>query len=95
VSERAIITEGSIPQIAPGGRVHFDKRRDQWVILAPERLFVLDAIAHEIIKRCDGQATMAEIVDGLAAQFSADRKVILQDVSSLLQGLADKRIVTL
>jgi len=38
---------------------------------------------------------MAEIVDGLAAQFSANRDVILQDVSSLLQGLADKRIVTL
>jgi len=95
VSERAIISEGSVPQIAPGGRVHFDKQRDQWVILAPERLYVLDAIAHEIIKRCDGQATITEIVDGLAAQFSTDRDVILQDVSDLLQGLADKRILTL
>ena len=95
VAERATVTEGSVPRIAPGGRLHFDKQRDQWVILAPERLFVLDAIAHEVVKRCDGAATVAEIVDDLAATYAADRGVILSDVSSLLQGLADKRIVAL
>lgn len=95
MAERATITEGSVPRIAPGGRLHFDKQRDQWVILAPERLFVLDAIAHEVVKRCDGEATVAMIVDDLAASFNADREVILRDVSELLQGLADKRILAL
>ena len=32
-------------------------------VLAPERLFVLDAIAHEILKRCDGERAVAAIVD--------------------------------
>lgn len=93
--ERATITETSVLRIAPGGRLHFDKQRDQWVILAPERLFVLDAIAHEVVKRCDGQATMGEIVDDLAAKFSAERGLILNDVINLLQELADKRILAL
>lgn len=87
--------ESSVPRIAPGGRLHFDKKRDQWVILAPERLFVLDAIAHEVIKRCDGAATMGAIVDDLAVSFSAERDIILGDVTALLQGLVDKRIMAL
>lgn len=95
MTERATITEASVPRIAPGGRLHFDKQRDQWVILAPERLFVLDTVAHEVLKRCDGQATVAKIVDDLAASYSAERDLILRDVSDLLQGLADKRILAL
>ena len=92
---RAVITEESVPRVAPGGRVRYDKQRDQWVILAPERLFVLDPIAHEVIKRCDGAATFSEIVDSLVAQFAADREVVSRDVQDLLQSLADKRILTL
>jgi pyrroloquinoline quinone biosynthesis protein D len=54
---------------------------------------VLDAIALEIVKRCDGQASVGAIVDELAETFAAPREVILKDVGSLLQDLADKRIL--
>ncbi len=93
MAERITITEQSVPGLPVGVKLRFDKRRDQWVILAPERLFVLDAIALEIVKRCDGAASVAEIVDDLAATFAAPRDVILKDVGALLQDLADKRIL--
>ena len=90
---RITITEASVPGLPPGVKLRFDKQRDQWVILAPERLFVLDAIALEIVKRCNGEASVAQIVDDLAATFAAPRETILNDVGALLQDLADKRIL--
>ena len=93
MSERHVITEGSVPQLPRGVRLQFDKKRDQWVVQAPERLFVLDAVAHEILKRCDGEASVASIVEELAVAFSAPREVILKDVCALLQDLVDKRVI--
>jgi len=93
VAERITITETSVPGLPVGVKLRFDKQRDQWVILAPERLFVLDSIALEIVKRCDGKASVGEIVNDLAETFEAPRDVILKDVGALLQDLADKRIL--
>ncbi len=66
-----------------------------WTLLGPERVFKADAIAVEIIKRCTGEATLTEIVDDLAKAFSAPRERILADVTALLRGLADKRLLEL
>jgi pyrroloquinoline quinone biosynthesis protein D len=62
---------------------------------APERLFVLDPIALEIVQRCDGVASVTAIVDELAAKFNAPREVILRDVNSMLQDFADKGVMSL
>lgn len=94
MSERITISERSIPRLPRGVKLQFDKRRDRWVVLAPERLFVPDSIALEIIKRCDGEVSVAAIVDDLARTFSAPRERILEDVSALLQDLSDKGVMT-
>lgn len=91
---RIEISEASVPKLPRGVKLRFDKQRDQWVLLAPERLFVLDNIALEIVKRCDGEATIDRISDDLAQSFSAPKDVVLKDVIALLQDLTDKRIVT-
>jgi pyrroloquinoline quinone biosynthesis protein D len=93
MSDRALVAEQSVPRLPTGVRLKFDKPRDQWVVLAPERMFQLDAVAHEIVKRCDGAATVAAIADELAAAFEAPREVILKDVVALLQGFVDKRVI--
>lgn len=95
MSEKITITEESVPGLPRGVKLRFDKQRDQWVILAPERLFVLDAIALEIVKRCDGEASVATIVDDLAAAFGADRDEVAADVRDFLRSLAEKRMLDL
>ena len=90
---RTQIVEASVPRLAPHVRLRFDQPRDQWVLLAPERLFVLDPIALAVIERCKGERTVAAIVDDLAATYDAPRAQVLQDVQALLQGLADKGVV--
>lgn len=91
---RVIIADDSVPRLADHARLQFDKHRDRWIIQAPERLLVLDAIALEIVQRCDGVAPVIAIVDDLAGKFAAPAEVIGRDVNALLQDLVDKGIVT-
>lgn len=82
------------PGLAPGVRLTFDKARDRWVVLAPERVLVPDETALEILQRCDGTRHLDDIVDELASAYSADRSEIEHDVRDLLASLIEKRIVT-
>jgi len=81
------------PRLAPGVRLHFDKTRDAWVLLGPERVIETEGPASNILQRCDGTRTLAQIVDELAALYTADRADIEGDVRNMLAELVDKRMV--
>lgn len=85
----------AIPSLPRGVKLRFDRARDAWVLLAPERVLMPDPIAVEILKRCDGKATVAAIVDDLAATFAAERAQVAGDVEAFLQDLADKGMIAL
>ncbi len=93
MAEATVIDEGSVPHLPRGVRLKFDKPREQWVLLAPERMFVLDEIALEIVKCCDGEASVSAIADDLADRFEAPRDAILGDVMTMLQDLTDKGVM--
>lgn len=93
MTERRMITETSVPSFARHVRFRFNKQRNQWVVLAPERLLVPDETSVEILKFLDGKATVGAIVDALAEKYDAPRDVIVRDVIDLLQGLTDKGFV--
>lgn len=84
------ITEASVPRLAPQIKLRFDEARKRWTLLAPERVLVPDEIAVEILKLCDGTATVAGISDTLAAKFEAPREDVSRDVIEMLQELANK-----
>ena len=82
------------PRLPRGVRVH-SEAQGGWVLLAPERVFKAEGPAHEIIKRCTGEATLDAIVDDLAKTFNAPRERIFADVTAMLRGLADKKLLEL
>ena len=88
------LSSEACPGLAPGVRLTFDKARDRWVVLAPERVLVPDETALEILQRCDGRKHFDDIVDELANAYSADRSEIEHDVRDLLMSLIEKRILT-
>jgi pyrroloquinoline quinone biosynthesis protein D len=49
-----------------------------------------DQTAVAVLKLCDGNRTVDDIVTVLAEEYSASAEVICADVLDLLQGLADK-----
>ena len=95
MNERTLVGEASVPRLARGARLQFDRHRDRWIVQAPERLFVLDPIALDIVQHCDGRARIAAIIDELAVKYNAPREIILRDVCSVLQDFADKGIMVL
>ena len=90
-----MIDESAIPRFRAGVKFRFDAVRQAWVVLAPERLFLPDEIAVEILKRVDGARTTAQIVDDLAVAFAAPREVIAADVDAMLRSLSDRGAISL
>jgi pyrroloquinoline quinone biosynthesis protein D len=87
-SRNISISEASRPKLPRHARLKFDETRQVWVILAP------DEIAVEVLKLCDGECSVADMVDQLAAKYAAPREAISTDVVAMLQDLADKGFLT-
>ena len=92
---RAIVSDGSLPRLPRHVKLRFDQRRSRWIVLAPERVLMPDEVALEILKRCDGATRVSVIVEGLAEVYQASAEEIGEDVTELLQDLADKGFVEL
>ena len=92
-AKRLIISESVCPAFPRWARLHEDRVRGRFVILAPERAYQLDAIGVAVLRLCDGARSVAEIVSELAAAYSAPAEIIGRDVTKMLQGLADKRLL--
>jgi len=93
--QRAIINNTSIPRLADQIRLHHDKAREQWVLLAPERVLELAGPAVDIIRQCDGAKTVANIVTQMSAEYNAPENEIQSDILEMLQSLLDKRFLQL
>lgn len=84
-----------IPRFGRGVKFRYDEVRKAWVVLAPERLFVPDEQAVEILKRVDGLRSVHGIAAELAACYAAPQALIENDVAAMLRELADKGVVAL
>jgi len=87
--------ETAIPKFGRGVKFRRDAVRDAWVLLAPEKLYLPDATAVEILRLVDGERPISAIVDALAARFDAPRPLIATDVLATLTDLAAKGAVKL
>jgi pyrroloquinoline quinone biosynthesis protein D len=92
--ENTVMADRS-PRLPRGVRLRHDHVRDRWILLAPERIFELDEIGVEILKRCDGRLTVEEIAGALAVEFGASPEEVRADIESFLKDFADKRVVDL
>jgi pyrroloquinoline quinone biosynthesis protein D len=88
--ERLVVGQETRPHLPTYLKLRYDTGRDRWVLLAPERVLTPDQTAVAVLKLCDGNRTVEEIVEALAKEYSAPADVIRADVIELLQGLADK-----
>jgi len=87
------IDQQAIPVIPRGVRLHEDKVRARWVLLAPERTIDLDPIGLAILQEVDGLRSFQDVVATLAAKYAAPVDQISGDVAEFLTGLGDRRIV--
>jgi len=75
------------PALAPHVRLRFDAARQSWVLLAPERVVLLDETAHAVLSRVDGATRADAIAAALAEEYDAPVAEIAADVAALLDDL--------
>ena len=83
------------PRLAPGHRFRHDAVRQAWVLLGPERLFMPDEHATEILKLIDGTRTTEAIAADLAARYDAPPDTIRADVDAMLADLSARGVIRL
>lgn len=84
-----------VPRFRRGVKFRFDKVREAWILLAPEKLFVPDEIAVEILKLIDGERNISCIVEDLAGRYDASISTIAVDVQTTLENLSKRGAVQL
>jgi len=88
----ALPSESSQPRLAAGCR--WSNQGEQRVVLFPEGMIRLQGTGRDILELCDGQRTLREVVTMLVERYGAGDPVkIMEDVSTFLEALQQKRIL--
>lgn len=71
-----------LPHLSRRLRLQYEAAQTRWVLLYPEGMVQLNDSAAEILRRCDGRHTVAEIVTELESLF--DTRGIAPQVHELI-----------
>jgi len=77
------LSPASVPFMNSLFRLQFEKAQDSWVLLYPEGMVKLNQSAAEIMQRCDGEKSIADIVDELEKAFESE--VLISDVTGFVE----------
>ncbi|ALG67548.1 pyrroloquinoline quinone biosynthesis peptide chaperone PqqD [Beggiatoa leptomitoformis] len=80
-----MIENHHIINIAPLHRFQWEEAQQCFVILYPEGMVQLNPTAGEILRRCDGQRCVTDIVRDLQNTFPEGGNAIAADVSDFLE----------
>jgi pyrroloquinoline quinone biosynthesis protein D len=58
------------PRLSRRFRLQYEPAQTRWVLLYPEGMVQLNESAAEILQRCDGERSVAQIVEDLETTFS-------------------------
>ena len=81
------------PKLASHARLRLDPVTSEPVLLFPEGLLVLNSTAHEIVQRCQGGLSIAELIGQLAEEFEVEEEVLQADVLENLEQLRRQNLV--
>ena len=73
----------ALPRLSRRLRLQYEPAQGRWVLLYPEGMVQLNDSAAEILRRCDGRHTVAEIVGELEVLF--ETRGIAAQVQSLIE----------
>jgi pyrroloquinoline quinone biosynthesis protein D len=90
------MNDASRPTLAAKARLRYDRQRDALFLLWPERGLLLNRLASDILKLCQGDESLSGIVNTLSQQYpDTPRHVIEEDVHRLIGDLSRRGLLTL
>jgi coenzyme PQQ biosynthesis protein PqqD len=89
-----VISADSRPRLASKARLRFDRQRQRYLLLYPERGLELNPTAADVVQLCTGEHTVDGIVDRLAEKYTTQpREVLAREVTTFLGGLAERGLI--
>ena len=88
------VTAQSVPALRRGVRRRYDEVRNEYVLLGPERVVVLDDVANAIAQLCDSTHSIAEISELLSGRYQTPRETVQEDVISFIAEMMHKGLLT-
>lgn len=79
-----------IPRLSSHYVFRWEESQAAYILLYPEGLIKLNGSAGEILKRCDGQRSVADIVDDLQAAFPGNSAEISRGTQAFIDLAQDK-----
>lgn len=93
--QNTVIDLHARPALGSRVRLQTDPVTGDPVLLYPEGLLQLNDTAQAVLSRCDGQATVEEIVVSLADEYEVEVETLRADVLECLAEFRGKQFVTL
>ena len=87
-----MLERNSIPSITPTFRFQWEEAQNCYVILYPEGMIKLSQSAGEIMKLCDGERDVQQIIDDLHSSFP--KANIKDDVNKFLEIAYEQQWIT-
>ncbi|MGR3365301.1 MAG: pyrroloquinoline quinone biosynthesis peptide chaperone PqqD [Maritimibacter harenae] len=92
--QRLIVTGDMALALPRHVQLRYNKPREMWLLLAPERVLTPDPIAVVVLEKCDGAKSLHDIAVELSETYAAPVERIEADVIDMMQDLADKGFLT-
>ena len=83
----------SRPKLARGVRLQVDRQTGEPMLLFPEGVLFLSGSANDIVTRCTGEETVADIIAALAEEYEAERETLRQDILECLNDLYQRKLL--
>ena len=83
------------PALSRRARLQTDPATGEPVLLYPEGVLQLNDTAHAVLARCDGRATVEEIIASLANEYEADPDTLRADVLACLADFRGQQFISL
>lgn len=81
------------PKLAAKAKLRLDPKTGKHILLYPEKGLLLNPTGTAILKLCNGERPLSEIVSTLAVEFSSEPAILEPEVLSFVQGLLDRGLV--
>lgn len=82
------------PRLAPRARLKFDSLAKQEMLLFPEAALLLNETGAAIVRLCDGNRSVDQIVDALADKFrGADRETLSIEAENFLASIRTRGLL--
>ena len=82
------------PRLASKARLRWDKVEKQYMLVFPEAALVLNQTAAEVLKLCDGDRSVTDIIDTLLEKFTeTKREQIEEHVVELLTRIHNRGLL--